>query len=219
MQLVKWREDFTKPWLGSVLSAFIRPQRARPRHPMQVDTTRLATRTLWRSRRRLNTEKLSVFLFCFLFFKEGTSWATNHNTDLKKGTNKEILKKENTKKWHHRGPSRLCCSIDCVGGTWAFLSPGGDGAGLRADVGSHSCSCQVSSCCDGAYTRPDRGPGSPGRGPDARGYAASQTTCGCVPCAPARCGDSPPTSSGCGARWKWNGRRRGCSVAFFGSAG
>ena len=65
---------------------------------------------------------------------------------------------------------------------------------------------------------PDRGPGSPGTGPAALGYAATRTTCGCVPCAPARCGSFRLTSSGCVARSGWNGLLCGCSVAFFGSA-
>ena len=63
---------------------------------------------------------------------------------------------------------------------------------------------------------PDRGPGSPGRGPAALGFAANQKTCGCVLCAPARCGSFRPKSSGCGAQ---NDHLRGWSVAFFGSAG
>lgn len=89
--------------------------------------------------------------------------------------------------WVESGPS----------GFWLF-----DGAGLRADVGSRGCSCQVNFCCGAACMHPDRDPGSPGRGPDALGYAASQRTCGCVLCAPAHCGNFPPMSSGCAARWK-----------------
>lgn len=99
-----------------------------------------------------------------------------------------------------------------------FLRPGGDGTGLRAGAGSHGYSCPVNCDCDVACMHPDRGPGSPGRGPAALGCAASQKTCGSVPCAPARCGSFRPMSSGCGARLGWSGLPCGCSVAFFGSA-
>lgn len=92
-------------------------------------------------------------------------------------------------------------------------------AGLKVGAGSRGCSCPENSGCDVACTHPDKGPGSPGRGPAAPGCAVSPRTCGCVPCAPARCGSSRRTSSGCAARWGWSGRPCGCSVAFFGSAG
>lgn len=90
--------------------------------------------------------------------------------------------------------------------------------GLRAGAGSRGCSCPVSCGYDAACTHPDKGPGSPGKGPAALGCAASRRTCGCVPCAPARYGSSHLMSSGCAARSRWNGLPCGCSVAFFGSA-
>lgn len=188
---------FPEPWLSSLLSPFIQPE-----HAGRDLTTAIASVSSSGKVHAASTERNSAFCF----FQEETSWATNHNADLKK-----INKYKPTKQWHNGGRSGLCCSIGCG---W---NPGG-GAGLRADGGSRSCSCPVSFCCDGACTRPDRGPGSPGTGPDALGCAASRRTCGCVPCAIARCGNSPPTSSGCGVRWKWNGPPCGCSVAFFGSA-
>lgn len=80
------------------------------------------------------------------------------------------------------------------------LGPGDDRSGLRAGAGSHGCSCPVNCDCDVACMHPDRGPGSPGRGPAALGYAVSQKTCGCVPCAPARCGNFRLMSSGCVVR-------------------
>lgn len=92
------------------------------------------------------------------------------------------------------------------------------GDGLKAGAGSHGCSCPVNFDCDEACMHPDKGPGNPGRGPAALCCAASPRTCGCVPCALARCGSFRLTSSGYAVRWGWNGLPCGCSVAFFGSA-
>lgn len=78
--------------------------------------------------------------------------------------------------------------------------PGDDTSGLRAGVGSHGCSCLVNCDCDVACMHPDRGPGSPGRGPAALGCVVRQRTCGCVPCVPARCGNYRLMSSGCVVR-------------------
>lgn len=100
------------------------------------------------------------------------------------------------KNGYNLGLSWLCCSV-YFGWNLGHLDPGDDGSGFRAGAGSHGCSCPVSCDCDVAYMHPDRGPGSPGRGPAAHGYAASRTTCGCVPCAPAHCGNFHLMSSGC----------------------
>ena len=89
-----------------------------------------------------------------------------------------------------------------AGGNWEekILAPGDDTSGLRAGVGSHGCSCLANCDCGVACMHPDRGPGSPGRGPAALGCVVRQRTCGCVPCVPARCGNFRPMSSDCVVR-------------------
>lgn len=120
-------------------------------NPMKKKLTSLVTTDIlhllsfydWRSWYDFKINKLSIF-------KEEASWA-------KKVLSGNVLTLLQHRMWAESGPSGFYWQ-------WNWL---------RADVGSHGCSCQVNFCCDAACMHPDRDPGSPGRGPDALGYAVS----------------------------------------------